>query len=754
MQGREHSVGNDAASQQIALEQQQVDLLYTRLDEVRSSVERRLRQAEREPTTGTEASITEREGFVSLHRQRLSVLNGVDDRLCFGRLDMLDSATRYVGRIGLFDDSNNPLLMDWRADAAAVFYQATAAQPDGVVRRRHIATAMRKVTGVDDDVLILDALTDATRDTVTGHDSLLTALDAARTGQMRDIVSTIQSEQDRIIRSPLRGILVVQGGPGTGKTVVALHRVAYLLYAHRDRIARSGALIVGPNPGFLRYIDKVLPALGETGVVMSTVGQLYPGVSATETDSPAAARLKGDLRMADVIRNAVRARQRIPEAPIRLRVDNSVVMLTPADVSASIRRARDSRKPYNEARVTYAKDLLGRLAGKLAKSLRINMDDDTRADLIADLRDSKDVRREINLCWMPVSAERLVRDLYADETLLAACGPWLTPADVRALARPAASPWTVSDIAVLDEAAELVGDYDPQAAVRAAEAAQARAAELDYARQVLASSGAAAAMTTAEDLVDRYAPGAAMASLAERAGADRGWAFGHVVVDEAQELSEMDWRMLMRRCPSKSMTIVGDPAQTGSPAGVGNWQEALGRYAEQRWRLERLSINYRTPKLLMDAAADVLRIAGIDADPPNSVREGSWAPQYLQLAGEDAETLHGELAAAIAAERELLKSGTLAVVCAPGRIGNVSQAVDAAIAASALAADAVPVSVCDVADVKGLEFDSVILIEPAEITAASSRPAQDLYVAMTRPTQRLVFVHGKPLPELLRTGGV
>ena len=219
-------------------------------------------------------------------------LDSVDDRLCFGRLDLVDDVRRYVGRIGISDTHQNPLVMDWRADAAAPFYRATAADPEGVVRRRHIATANRKVTGLDDDVLIIDALTDETRETVTGNDSLLTALDSARTGRMRDIVSTIQAEQDVIIRSESRGVLVVQGGPGTGKSVVALHRVAYLLYAQRDRIARSGALVVGPNDDFLSYIDKVLPALGETGVVLASLGHLYPGINATATDTNEAAALR------------------------------------------------------------------------------------------------------------------------------------------------------------------------------------------------------------------------------------------------------------------------------------------------------------------------------------------------------------------------------------------------------------------------------------------------------------------------------
>ncbi len=720
---------------QLALEQECIDVLYRRLDAVREGVQRRLEQAQHDPITGTPGSRSERDALVTMHEDRLRILNGVDDRLCFGRLDLIDGATRYIGRIGLFDEANNPLLMDWRADAAAAFYQATAAVPQDVVLRRHIATAARRVTGVDDDVLMLDALTDASRETVTGHDSLLTALDSARTGRMRDIVSTIQAEQDRIIRSELRGILVVQGGPGTGKTVVALHRVAYLLYAHRDRIARSGALIVGPNSGFLSYIDKVLPALGETGVLMRTLGQLHPGVDTDIRDSPEVAGLKGDIRMAAAIKAAVCQRQRVPASPINLLLDGTRLVITPADVAAAIRRARDTRKPHNAARVVFVKDLLNRLAGRLARSLRINTDDDNRLDLIADLRENKDVRREVNLCWMPLSAERLLSDFYEDATTIAELAGHLSYDEQTALQRPRGSPWTLSDVALLDEAAELLGEYNPDAARQSAAAAAQRASDVAYAREVLASSGTAAKVMTAEQLADRFGETASFADVAERAAADREWSFGHVVVDEAQELSAMDWRMVMRRIPSRSMTIVGDPAQTGSAAGVGSWDDALRPYAVDRWRLKQLTINYRTPTMIMRSAAEVLAAGGVSSQTPRSVRDGRWPPQVIALP----DSSVARLAALIADEEALVAGGTVAVITSVADLQR----------ARAAAQDRDRVTVCTVTDVKGLEFDSVIMVEPAAIVEGSARPPQDLYVAMTRPTQRLVIAHTQPLPSLL-----
>jgi DNA helicase IV len=268
---------------ELAAEQAYVDELYTRLDEARTRAADALDDVRRAPTAGTPGSRSERDAFAELHSERLSALRAVEDRLCFGRLDLHDGDRRYVGRIGLHDDEGAQLLVDWRAPAAEAFYRATAAQPGDVVRRRHLSTRGRYVVGVEDDVLDLEAFEQSGADAqaVTGDGALMLALDAHRTGRMRDIVATIQAEQDRIIRSPLQGVLVVEGGPGTGKTAVALHRAAFLLYAHRERIAKSGVLLVGPSPVFLRYVEQVLPSLGETGVLLRTASELFPGVSAT-----------------------------------------------------------------------------------------------------------------------------------------------------------------------------------------------------------------------------------------------------------------------------------------------------------------------------------------------------------------------------------------------------------------------------------------------------------------------------------------
>ncbi|NQU35990.1 MAG: AAA family ATPase, partial [Actinobacteria bacterium] len=538
--------------------------------------------------------------------------------------------------------------------------------------------------------------------------------------------------------------LVVEGGPGTGKTVVALHRVAYLLYAHRDRIARSGALIIGPNPAFLHYIDQVLPALGETGVVLSTLGELYPGVRTTELDAPTAAELKGDRRFADVIRQAVLNRSRAPQNDVPLKIDGTRIVLSVNEVRAAIRRARDTHRPYNQARAVFAKDLLKRLAAKLAEALSLNIDQETQAGLIADLRHSPDVRREINLCWMPQTPEQLLADLFASDARLKAAAPMLRRSDRELLLRDRHSAWTLSDVPLLDEAAELLGEIEVGQSARSADDDAQRAREVAYARDALSSSGMAASMITAEQYVDRFATADAMSPLADRAAADRGWAYGHVVVDEAQELTAMQWRMIMRRSPSKSMTIVGDPAQASAPGAIANWSTALAPAVADRWRKTMLTINYRTPQAIMDVAAELLRVADVDAQAPRSVREGRWPIQLRRGTSAD------ELANLLSEEAATIEYGTIGVVVETSRLAAVSQLADDLVGSDPRFGNGhVAVECFAIGSVKGLEFDTVVLVEPTELIATSINPAHDLYVGLTRPTQRLVIVSDGALPPML-----
>ena len=604
---------------EIDREQSYIDTLYARLDQLRERTTADLATVRRTAPSGTHQNRSERDAFAMLHEARLAQLMAVEDRLAFGRLDLTSGARRYVGRLGLSDDEQTQLLVDWRAPAARSFYQATAASPGDVVRRRHLATRERTVVGVEDEVLDLEHMDGDERATLSGEGALLAAIGSARTGRMADIVATIQGEQDRVIRSDLAGVLVVQGGPGTGKTAVALHRAAYLLYTHRERLARSGVLVVGPNSLFLRYIEQVLPSLGETGVVMSTPGELYPGVEGADGESPEVAALKGDRRMARVVSRAVRDRQRVPAEARRLTVDSYVIWLRPEVVAAARGRARRTRKPHNAARGGYLKDLLGHLAGELAEAMRTELTQDNRADLLDELRDSADVRRELNLTWMPLTPEQLLRELFSSPEMLADCSPDLSPAERSLLLRDRSTPWTEADVPLLDEAAELLGEDDSAARLAARRRAAERAADVGYAEASLRSSGAESGLpqVTAEMLAGRFADSGPSLTVAERAESDRTWAFGHVVVDEAQELSPMMWRLLMRRCPTRSMTLVGDVAQVGSAAGTSSWGDALDPYVHDRWRLEPLTINYRTPAAIMRIASDVLsRRRSVGADAP------------------------------------------------------------------------------------------------------------------------------------------
>src|SRR3984957_5986145 len=334
---------NDAA--ELAGEQAYLTLLYERLDALRAVTGQRLPRGgvgavRLGPTAENDQGRSERESFAREYLDRFAELDAAERNLCFGRLDFDDADRLYVGRLGLRSDDHEQLLVDWRARAAEPFYRATPRERYGVTRRRHLHTAGRRVVRLDDDVLDLDAV-DESR--LTGEAALLASLRHGRTGRMGDIVATIQADQDRIIRADPRGILVVEGGPGTGKTVVALHRAAYLLYTHRKRLARRGILVIGPSAAFLRYIDQVLPSLGENDVVLATTGALFPSVDARGTDTPQAARVKGNAKMADVLAKAVTALRLVPSDAIEVKVDGTVYRLTPRVCKQARAQAEDLR---------------------------------------------------------------------------------------------------------------------------------------------------------------------------------------------------------------------------------------------------------------------------------------------------------------------------------------------------------------------------------------------------------------------------
>ncbi|TDD16746.1 HelD family protein [Nonomuraea diastatica] len=757
----------DGFAQALDSEQRAVSWLYGRLDAARQRAEEALRTAYGRET-GTRQAMVEREAMASEQARRLAQLNAVERGLCFGRIDDGSGQSTYIGRIGLRDEEHESVLIDWRAPAARPFYVATATDPGGLVRRRHLHLKDRTVVGIDDEVFDLDGMSDGDRRTLVGEAALLAALRRGRTGRMGDVVATIQTEQDRVIRSSLQGALVVQGGPGTGKTVAALHRAAYLLYTHRDTLERRGVLVVGPNPMFLRYISQVLPALGETQVVMATVGEMFPGVRARAADSPAAAVAKGDPRMAEVVARALELRQAVPGADLVVELDG-LRLRVPYEVCARLReRARAVRLPHNMARKLYVSELLKELARAEARALEeslhieeLEVDDPELSeplDLEADLDEidlelasrrlwgEPEIRRAVDGLWPELTPQRLIDDLLASaETLRSVAPPGLAWQE---LVRPPGSAWTPGDVPLLDEAAELLGEEDSARRLAAREAEQEWAEHERYAREVLESTGVAeqGIFERADVLAERHADDGSGLTTADRAVADRSWAYGHVIVDEAQELSPMAWRMVMRRVPAKSLTVVGDLAQTGSAAGARSWGEVLDPYLEGRWRVERLLVNYRTPVEIMRVAADVLRAFAPEQEPPESVRSGGAEPRAVRHAVADLPALVKAELAEIGPE-----AGAEAGEIGAGRVGVVTpDARHAEVARLFPEGDLeAPVVVLTVGQAKGLEFDAVVVVDAQGILDQSPMGGQDLYVAVTRATRRLTVVHEGGLPDVL-----
>ncbi|MFG1651464.1 HelD family protein [Micromonospora sp. NPDC049275] len=742
---------------EIGREQEYVSMLYDRLDGLREQAAHRLTDALRS-TGGTLQDRSQRDSSVAMYADQVEQFSAVENGLCFGRLDGDDDSRRYIGRIGIFDTSGDydPLLMDWRAPAARPFYLATAANPQGVRRRRHLRTRQRKVTGLNDEVLDIDSASPGGHEELTGEASLLAALNAGRTGRMRDIVETIQAEQDGIIRADLPGVMVVQGGPGTGKTAVALHRAAYLLYTHRRELSSRGVLLVGPNATFLRYISQVLPTLAETGVLLRTQGDLFPGVSAQRVEPAETAALKGRAVLAEVLALAVRDRQWVPDEPLEIEVEREVLTLDPETVRAARDRVRRTDRPHNLARALFDVEIVHALADQVAERIGADplggdnlLDEADRAEIRRELREETEIQAALDRLWPVLTPQRLLADLYADPDRIAAAAPMLTD-DERARLHREPGGWTPADVPLLDEAAELLGEDERAAAARRD---RIRLMEREYAEGVLeiargsrsidvedeAEGGEILGVTDlidADRLLERQEE-ADRLTTAQRAAADRTWAFGHVIVDEAQELSPMAWRLLMRRCPSRSMTIVGDVAQTGALAGTPSWADALAPYVAQRWRLTELTVSYRTPAEIMAVAADVVTQIDPALRPPRSVRESGVPPWDRAVPDEQ---LPAELVSAATQEATGLAEGRLGVIVPASRVDALGAALTAALPEATVGEHPElesRVVVLTVAQAKGLEFDSVLVVDPDRMVAESPRGRSDLYVALTRATQRL-----------------
>jgi DNA helicase IV len=724
--------------------------LYSRLDALQSEAEVQLAAVRRTEVGGNHQNRSERDTFARMYEDRIVQLREVNERLAFGRLDLEDDGDlegpthRYIGRIGLRDEELQPILLDWRVPQASAFYQATAATPLGARARRHLISKGREIIRVEDEIFDPELL-DGDTSELQGEGALIAALTAQRTGRMSDIVATIQAEQDRIIRSELGGILVVQGGPGTGKTAVALHRAAYLLYSHRDRLRNSGVLIVGPSRSFLQYIESVLPSLGETGVVLASVGQLYPGIETAVEDAPATAALKGKTFMADLVARAVRSRQRVPAEPQELDINGDRLTLDPQLIQSAMARAREGGKPHNEARVVFVKSALGQLTKQWAAQLKANgnsIDESDYPMLREDLRSAEDVRVALNTAWLPLTPEKLLRDLYARPQWLAELTPDWSPEQRALLRRDRDAPLTVADVPLLDEAAEHLGEYDVVDAAQKREQKQQRKRDVENAERAIENMEVGG-LVNAKALADNFAEYGDRLTTAERAAADRSWTYGHIVVDEAQELSPMQWRMLLRRGPLRSFTIVGDIAQAASSSAAPSWRVALepllsGSAQSDSWRLEELTVNYRTPSQIASAAESMAVAHGLPITRSRSVRASEWPIETVT-----------DAVAAVRADRALAFPGTIAVIVVEPQLAELAERLVAefgdvvGIGATGLVRQ---VAVLTPQEAKGLEFDSVVVVDPLAIVASSERGAGALYVAMTRATQRLTFVAQGELP--------
>jgi DNA helicase IV len=811
---------SSSESSELAAEQRYIDAAYDRLDTMRRAAEQVAEGYADVQRGGTHQARLERDVAAAYTRRRLASFDIGDAPLTFGRLDMraphpdpadpdgADTADPgaahrapagapserdrahgepgdeplYIGRISVNDDDLTPLVIDWRAPVAGPFYRATAVDPMGVARRRHFQTRGRKLIGLDDEVFDRDAAEESGF-TVVGEGALLAAIDRERTGRMRDIVATIQAEQDEAIRAPFPGVLVVAGGPGTGKTAVALHRAAYLLYTHRKRLGAQGVLLVGPSGIFLRYIDEVLPSLGEDEVILSTPAALKPRLRVRGTEPNDTAAVKGDARMAKVIAAAVADRERPMPRDVVVSLDGYRLRMRRRDSARIVERTRARRGSHNERRPFITGLVLDHFRREYRRALvqayrhdraRLDVDgprvrglevadvnvaaalargdhapEDWERELTARLRRQPEMVAALERMWPVLSGSELVNDLFGFEGLIrSASDGVLSPAEQRALLRARVPQvgdvrWTEADLSLVDEADAILGS--PASARTRARRRARRDESLEIARRVVADLGVGGFLTP-EDIVTRY--GGSAVGSEDDDGEPR--TFGHVLVDEAQDLSAMQWRMLARRCPTGSMTLVGDFGQASRAGALTNWDDVLANLPIRTPpRRVTLTVNYRTPAEIMDVANRLLPAAAPGVEPARPVRHTGAAPVVVH-AGAASLVEH----AAAAARGATTRGGTTAVI-APA---DLHPALTAALADRGAVADDVeaidaPIAVLIALDSKGLEFDHVVVVEPSHLVASDAAGLRLLYVVLTRATRDLTVVHADPLPEALGLAG-
>jgi DNA helicase IV len=768
-----------AHEREIAEEQGFLDRALDALDHMREEA-LSLRDSAAVAAMRGAGDLVERDVVMGTALQRLEQLSIGDQPLFFGRIDyfaedqLSDGDSYHVGRLAVSDADLNPLVVDWRAPVAEAFYRATGVASLGLSRRRHVAIRERAVISVEDEwfadatgeLRIPEGAERAATDeglvaggmALGGPGALLAALGRARTGRMGDIVATIQGEQDQIIRHPLAGILLVQGGPGTGKTAVALHRAAYLLFTHRGTLERQGVLVVGPNPLFLNYIENVLPSLGESGVTLSTISGLVTNVEIRAVDAEEVDRLKGDSRMVKVLARALRTRQRPLREDVSIPVGRAVVVVKVNDTAEVVDRGRRRPGNHNSRRSAVGRELAFRLAQRYhSRFVRDGSDEVSVVEDLADLiRATPEFKQILQRTWPRLSGQDLLHDLFGAPALLRAAGKDVLSDDECALlVRPRSAElddvrWTKADAALIDEARVLLGPRKrPRVVAKIAESGMLGGVDLD------AFSGDVRAAAIRE--AQRLAP-----SLNAELDEAEFVTYGHIVVDEAQDLSPMELRVLKRRDLTGSMTIVGDMGQATTASSSASWNAVLEVLEPRRapHRVD-LTVSYRTPEEVLDFAAATLRASTSDLEPPRPVRRAGSVPT-VEIVSSDAFAV--TLVAAVRREADDVAPGRLAVIVTQSRVAEVTTLLqEAGLAAidprdsesRGLAADLV---VLGAEGANGLEFDGVVVVEPSDMVRRgalldqmeTSRGLRTLYVAMTRPTRRLAIVASQPLPRTLR----
>lgn len=733
---------------ELAAEQRHIDRAYSRIDRLRAETASLAEEVVGLGRGGSPADRVDRDARVQLSIARRAALSIGDRPLCFGRLDMEEGERLHIGRLGVSDEEGDPLMVDWRAPVAEAFYRATSADRRGVVRRRHIRMKGRRVEGVDDE--LLGRVGGEAGSGLVGEAALLSSLEQARTGRMGDIVATIQSEQDAAIRASMRGVVVVQGGPGTGKTAVALHRAAYLLYAHHFPLAAQGVLVVGPNPVFCRYVGDVLPGLGETGVRLATPGDLVPVPTVRAADPPEIAAVKADASMAEHLARVLLAHRQPLEEVAHIAYAVHRLGVTPADSARLIASAasapthRAGRAKFESLLLAYLWRRVQQAEARTARSEPARRKPPRRKNVIDQLARSAEVRSLADRMWPELTPEELVH------AALRAAG--IEPSDG----------WSEHDLALLDEAATLIGPPVPvvqrrRSRVRIADDILERTlgdlghlpqcpscgSELSFSAGRWECEHPSCRRTWRTEQVMSAEAFQQVREIAERVGETHHapaaapiarTTFGHVVVDEAQDLTPMQWRMLARRCPNGSMTLVGDLGQAKHPWSAQNWSAVCALAAPTApHRVLELTINYRTPEEVMRLAAAVLAEVAPGLLPPAAVRSCGEDPVVNPSS---TEGLAQAVREAARREAAAVAPGKVAVIHPPGTVGEVGTDILEGTVAE-----------LDVERAKGLEFDSVVVVEPAAHSPA------ELYVALTRTTRRLVLVHSRPLPDTLRPVG-